>query len=125
MVFVPRAATTTDVFNAIAEPARRRILETLGDGDAHSVGHVVQVLRLPQPAVSKHLKVLLDVGVVSVTRQGSHRLYRLEPEQLKPLHDWVNAFKRLWTHQLDTIKHRAGQKMFERFAGAGKRLEEK
>jgi DNA-binding transcriptional ArsR family regulator len=109
-----RAATTTDVFNAIAEPWRRRIIDTLVDGEDHRVGEMVQKLRISQPAVSKHLSVLRAVGIVSVTKQGQQRLYRLNPEQLKPVHDWVKTYERFWTRQLDRVKERAEQKMAEK-----------
>ncbi len=102
-----RAATTADVFNAIAEPRRRQILDLLARGDEHAVGALVAALRLPQPAVSKHLAVLLAVGVVAVTRRGKHRLYRLNAEELKPVHDWVKTYERFWTQQLLRIKSRA------------------
>lgn len=116
-----RAATTTDVFNAIAEPWRRRIIEALVDGEDHSVGEVVDKLRISQPAVSKHLAVLRAVGVVSVTTHGQQRLYRLNPQQLKPVHDWIKIFERFWTHQLDRVKIRAEQKMQERMSGKEKK----
>jgi len=109
-----RAATTTDVFNAIAEPRRREIIRLLGGGRAHAVGELVKRLRLPQPAVSKHLGVLRKVGIVSVNRHGRHRLYRLNAEKLKPVHDWAKTFERYWTHQLDRIKERAERKARER-----------
>ena len=102
-----RAATTSDVFNAIAEPRRRQIIDTLSDGRARPVGEIVAVLRLPQPAVSKHLAVLRAVGLLSVDKDGQHRLYRLNAKELKPVHDWVINFERYWTHQLDRIKERA------------------
>ena len=111
---MPRAATTTDVFNAIAEPRRREIIGVLSGGRAHAVGALVNTLRMPQPAVSKHLGVLRKVGIVSVSRQGRHRLYRLNAEELKPVHDWVKTYERFWTHQLDRIKERAERKMRER-----------
>jgi len=111
---MPRAATTTDVFNAIAEPRRREIIDILFDGQARAVGDIIDVLRIPQPAVSKHLGVLRKVGIVSVTKRGQLRLYRLEPKQLKPLHDWVHKYERFWTHQLDRVKERAEQKMADR-----------
>jgi DNA-binding transcriptional ArsR family regulator len=104
---MPRAATTTDVFNAIAEPRRRQIVELLAQRGALAVGTLVVTLGLPQPAVSKHLGVLRKVGVVAVAKQGKQRLYRLEAEQLKTVHDWVKTFERLWDHQLDRIKQRA------------------
>ena len=105
-----RAATTSDVFNAIAEPRRRQIIDTLSDGRARPVGEIVAVLRLPQPAVSKHLAVLRAVGLLSVDKDGQHRLYRLNAKELKPVHDWVINFERYWTHQLDRIKERAERK---------------
>ena len=107
---MPRAATTTDVFNAIAEPRRREILSILDDGQNHPVGDVVRALGMPQPGVSKHLRVLLKVGVVSVTKQGQLRLYRLNAKELKPVHDWVKTYERYWTHQIDQIKERAERK---------------
>jgi DNA-binding transcriptional ArsR family regulator len=108
-----RAATTSDVFNAIAEPRRRQIIDTLSDGRARPVGEIVAVLRLPQPAVSKHLAVLRAVGLLTVDKDGQHRLYRLNAKELKPVHDWVINFERYWTHQLDRIKERAERKARE------------
>jgi DNA-binding transcriptional ArsR family regulator len=113
---MPRAATTTDVFNAIAEPRRRELIHLLVDGKEHAVGDMVEALRIPQPAVSKHLGVLRKVGIVSVTKQGQLRLYRLEAKQLKPIHDWVKQYERFWTHHLDRIKERAERKMINRLA---------
>src|SRR6476646_11243376 len=113
---MPRAATTADVFNAIAEPKRREIIDALIDGRERAVGEMVEALRLPQPAVSKHLSVLRKVGIVSVTKQGQLRLYRLNAKELKPVHDWVKTYERFWTHQLDRIKERAERKMTERLA---------
>jgi len=113
---MPRAATTTDVFNAIAEPRRREIIEALVDGREHAVGEVVAALRLPQPAVSKHLGVLRKVGIVSVTKRGQLRLYRLNPKELKPVHDWVKRYERFWAHHFDRIKERAERKMAEQIA---------
>jgi DNA-binding transcriptional ArsR family regulator len=113
---MPRAATTADVFNAIAEPRRREIIDILIDGQNHAVGEVVTALRLPQPAVSKHLGVLRKVGIVSVARHGQLRLYRLNPEELKPVHDWVKTYERFWTHQLGKIKEKAERKVAERMA---------
>jgi DNA-binding transcriptional ArsR family regulator len=106
-----RAATTLDVFNAVAEPRRRQILDVLGDGRERAVSEVVEAVGMPQPSVSKHLSVLLKVRVVSVTRNGQMRMYRLNGNSLKPVHDWVSTFERYWTHQLDRIKERAEQKM--------------
>jgi DNA-binding transcriptional ArsR family regulator len=111
---MPRAATTTDVFNAIAEPRRREIIAVLVDGKEHAVGEVVSILRLPQPAVSKHLGVLRKVGIVSVNKRGQLRMYRLNAKELKPVHDWVKTYERFWSHQLDKVKERAEQKMMQR-----------
>jgi DNA-binding transcriptional ArsR family regulator len=111
-----RAATTTDVFNAIAEPRRREIIGMLSDGREHAVGDVVLRLRMAQPAVSKHLGVLRKVGVVTVSKRGQMRFYRLNAEELKPVPDWVKVYERFWAHQLDQIKIRAEQKMAERIA---------
>ena len=111
-----RAATTTDVFNAIAEPRRREIIGMLSDGREHAVGDVVLRLRMAQPAVSKHLGVLRKVGVVTVSKRGQMRFYRLNAKELKPVHDWVKTYERFWAHQLDRIKVRAEQKMMDRIA---------
>ena len=107
---MPRAATTTDVFNAIAEPRRREIIGALRGGRAHAVGDLVTTLRMPQPTVSKHLSVLRRVGVVSVSRDGRRRLYRLNAGELRPVYDWAKLFERYWTFQLDRIKERAERK---------------
>jgi DNA-binding transcriptional ArsR family regulator len=104
---MPRAPTTADVFNAIAEPRRRQIVELLARRGALSVGTLVATLGLPQPAVSKHLGVLRKVGLVAAIKQGKQRVYNLEAEKLKAVHDWVRAFEGLWGHQLDRIKERA------------------
>jgi DNA-binding transcriptional ArsR family regulator len=109
-----RAATTTDVFNAIAEPRRREVIAVLADGREYAVNEVVVRLRMPQPAVSKHLGVLRKVGVVSMVKRGQHRMYRLNAAELKPVHDWVKTFERYWTHQLGQIKERAERKALER-----------
>lgn len=102
-----RAATTSDVFNAIAEPRRRRIVELLAQRGALAVGTIVLALGLAQPAVSKHLAVLREVGVVTVTKQGQQRVYQLQASELKHVHVWISKFERLWSHQLDRIKQRA------------------
>ena len=114
MAAMARAATTTDAFNAIAEPRRRAIIEALADGRPHAVGEVVRRLRLPQPDVSKHLGVLRRVGIVSASREGRRRLYRLNAEELRPVHDWAQTFERFWTHQLKQIKERAEREALER-----------
>src|SRR3954447_804161 len=122
---MPRAATTADVFNAIAEPRRREIIDVLVDGEEHPVGEMVEILRLPQPAVSKHLSVLRTVGIVSVTKRGQLRLYRLDARQLKPVHDWVKKYERFWTHHLDLIKERAERKMIDRLARESQLIKDK
>jgi DNA-binding transcriptional ArsR family regulator len=108
-----RAATTADVFNAIAEPRRRQIVELLARRGALAVGALVIAMGLPQPAVSKHLGVLRKVGVVAVIKQGKQRVYNLEAQKLKIVHDWVKAFESLWNYQLDRIKERAEQRARE------------
>ena len=99
---MPRAATTSDAFNAIAEPGRRAILDSLGDGEA-SVGELVARLELPQPHVSKHLAVLRAVDLVRCRTAGRRRLYRVHGAPLKAVHDWVSAFERTWNERLDRI----------------------
>jgi DNA-binding transcriptional ArsR family regulator len=111
-----RAATTSDVFNAIAEPRRREIVDLLALGAERDVTEMVLKLGLPQPAVSKHLGVLRKVGVVAVQRAGQRRLYRLKPEELKPVHDWIQNFERFWTDQLASIKEAAERKVKQRAA---------
>ena len=104
---MPRAKTTADVFNAIAEPRRRQIVELLGRRGALAVGTLVVMLELPQPAVSKHLGVLRTVGIVTVVKQGKQRVYSLEANKLKTVHDWIKGFEALWSNQLDRIRQRA------------------
>jgi DNA-binding transcriptional ArsR family regulator len=101
-----RAATTTDPFNAIAEPRRREILAYLA---AHErpVGDIVTALSLPQPSVSKHLRVLLDVGLVDVRRDGRQAFYRTNSDALRPVHAWTARFERYWRRQLSRVKQRA------------------
>ena len=103
---MPRAATSSDVFNAIAEPQRRAILEFLA-GDERPVGDIVDALELAQPSVSKHLRVLRDVGLVRSRRDGKQILYRTNATELRPLHEWAGMFERLWRNQLNQIKQRA------------------
>jgi DNA-binding transcriptional ArsR family regulator len=116
---MPRAATTTDVFNAIAEPRRREIIEVLAEG-GRPVGVLVETLGLPQPAVSKHLAVLRQVGIVTVSKRGRQRVYSLNADELKTVHDWTKAFERFWSHQLDRIKAAAERKARERSASTNK-----
>jgi DNA-binding transcriptional ArsR family regulator len=110
---MPRAATTSDVFNAIAEPRRRQIIDLLSDGEDRAVDDLVRTMRLPQPSVSKHLGVLRSVRLVSVHKRGRRRMYRLNAHQLKPVNDWVKQYERYWSHQIDRIKQRAEQKARE------------
>jgi|SRR5688572_19549628 DNA-binding transcriptional ArsR family regulator len=114
-----RAATTSDVFNAIAEPRRRAIIDILAGGSARAVGDLVETLNIPQPAVSKHLGVLRKVGLVTVRKQGQHRLYELNAEELKPVHEWVKNFERFWSHHVDRIKERAERLAKERAVAGG------
>jgi DNA-binding transcriptional ArsR family regulator len=97
-----RAATTADAFNAVAEPRRRQILELLAKGE-RPVNDVVDSLGLAQPQVSKHLAVLKQVGLVTVRGSGRQRLYKLNAEKLKPIHDWVKAFEQFWTESFDRL----------------------
>ncbi len=106
---MPRAATTSDVFNAIAEPRRREILAFLAR-DERPVGEVVEALGLEQPSISKHLRVLRDVGLVRVRRDGRQMLYRTNGRALEPVHEWTKTFERFWQHQLDRVKARAEAK---------------
>jgi DNA-binding transcriptional ArsR family regulator len=99
-----RAATTSDVFNAVAEPHRRQIVDVLALGSERDVAELVRKVGLPQPTVSKHLGVLRKVGLVAVHKAGKRRLYRLNPQELKPMHDWIQHFDRFWTDQLAGIK---------------------
>lgn len=93
-----RAATTADAFNAVAEPRRRQILDALADGES-PVNGLVARLGLAQPQVSKHLKVLREVGLVDVREEGRRRVYRLNGSPLKPIHDWVKNYERAWSEQ--------------------------
>ena len=99
---MPRSATTSDVFNAIAEARRRDILDTLMTGEK-AVGAIVDHLSMSQPQVSKHLRVLSDVGLVSCRADGRRRLYRLEPARLRPFHDWLDKYERAWNDRLDRV----------------------
>ena len=97
-----RAATTTDAFNAVAEPRRRQILDVLVAGEL-SVNDLVARLGLAQPLVSKHLRVLREVGLVEVREEGRQRMYRLNGRPLKPIHDWVGGFASMWTERFDLM----------------------
>jgi DNA-binding transcriptional ArsR family regulator len=97
-----RAATTADAFNAVAEPRRRQILDLLTAGQ-RPVNDLVGLLGLAQPQVSKHLRVLREVGAVEVREDGRQRLYRLNGQALKPIHDWVKSYERSWTERFDHL----------------------
>jgi DNA-binding transcriptional ArsR family regulator len=97
-----RAATTTDVFNAIAEPRRRELLDELADGE-RSVNELVERLGVTQPLVSKHLRVLREVGAVRVRDDGRRRLYTVDASALKPIHDWVSNYERIWSERFDAL----------------------
>ena len=97
-----RAATTTDAFNAVAEPWRRQILDILAGGE-RPVNDLVRLLGLSQPQVSKHLRVLREVGAVDVRDEGRQRLYRLNGHALKPIHDWVKNYERSWSERFDRL----------------------
>jgi len=97
-----RAATTADAFNAVAEPRRREILDALAGGE-RPVNELVRVLGIAQPQVSKHLRVLREVGAVDVREHGRQRLYRLNGQALKPIHDWVKSYERLWSARFDEM----------------------
>jgi DNA-binding transcriptional ArsR family regulator len=99
---VARSSTTSDVFNAIAEAHRRDILDTLIAGE-RSVGAIVTDLSMSQPQVSKHLRVLSEVGLVTCRAEGRRRLYRLEPDHLRPLHDWLAKYEQAWNDRLDRM----------------------
>jgi DNA-binding transcriptional ArsR family regulator len=102
MISVARAATTTDAFNAVAEPRRREILDVLADGE-RAVSELVESLGIAQPQVSKHLRVLREVGAVAVRDVGRQRFYRLNGHALKPIHDWVSHYESLWSDRFDQL----------------------
>jgi DNA-binding transcriptional ArsR family regulator len=97
-----RAATTSDAFNAVAEPRRREILDVLATGE-RSVNDLVEAVGLAQPQVSKHLRVLREVGVVEVREDGRQRLYRLNAGALRPIHEWVKGYEQLWSDRFDQL----------------------
>ena len=101
-VHMARAATTADAFNAVAEPRRRQILDLLAGGE-RPVNDLVEQLDLAQPQVSKHLRVLREVGAVEVREDGRRRLYRLNGEALKPIHDWVKEYEQTWSQRFEQL----------------------
>ena len=102
MCGMARAATTADAFSAVAEPRRRQILDALATRE-RPVNELVRLLGVAQPQVSKHLRVLREVGAVEVREEGRQRLYRLNGRALKPIHDWVSGFERSWTERFDQL----------------------
>lgn len=99
-----RAATTTDAFNAVAEPRRRQILDVLATGERR-VNDLVALLDLSQPQVSKHLRVLREVGLVKAREEGRERIYRLDGRSLQPIHEWVKNYERMWSDRFDALEH--------------------
>jgi DNA-binding transcriptional ArsR family regulator len=97
-----RAATTTDAFNAVAEPRRRQILDVLASGE-RPVNDLVMLIGLAQPQVSKHLRVLREVGLVEVRGEGRQRIYRLNGQPLKPIHDWVKEYQLSWEERFEAL----------------------
>jgi len=97
-----RAATTADAFNAVAEPRRRQILDVLAGGE-HPVNDLVMLLGVTQPQVSKHLRVLREVGLVEVRDEGRQRMYRLNGRSLKPIHDWVKNYEQSWDERFNAL----------------------
>jgi DNA-binding transcriptional ArsR family regulator len=97
-----RAATTADAFNAVAEPRRREILDLLARGE-RPVNDLVALLGVAQPQVSKHLRVLREVGLVEVREEGRRRMYRLNGEPLRPIHDWVKNYERTWNERFNVL----------------------
>jgi DNA-binding transcriptional ArsR family regulator len=106
---MPRASTTSDAFNAVAEPRRRDILNLLAARE-HPVGEIVISLGIEQPSVSKHLKVLRDVGLVTARRDGKQMFYRTNGAGLKPMYEWAKTFEQMWQHQLSRVKQIAEAK---------------
>jgi DNA-binding transcriptional ArsR family regulator len=103
ILLMARAATTADAFNAVAEPRRRQILDVLAGGE-RPVNDLVAALGLAQPQVSKHLRVLREVGVVDVRENGRQRLYRVNGRALRPIHDWVQGYERLWSERFERLE---------------------
>jgi len=115
--WVARASTTSDVFNAIAEAGRREILDVLMAGEK-PVGAIVSDLSMSQPQVSKHLRVLSEVGLVRCRADGRRRLYRAEPARLRPLHDWLSKYEQMWNERFDRIDDYL-QELQKRESGSG------
>ena len=118
MRLMARAATNSDAFNAVAEPRRRDILVFLADRE-RPVSEIVAALEMEQPSVSKHLRVLREVGLVQMRREGRRKLYQTNAAAIRPLHEWAGEFQRFWRHTLSRVKERAEAMMAE--AGAKER----
>lgn len=117
-----RAATSSDAFNAVAEPRRREILNYLALQE-RPVGDIVLGLGLEQPSVSKHLKVLREVGLVRARRNGRHMFYKTNAEAIRPLHEWTKTFERFWQHQLNRVKERAEAQVAAQIAAKTKQFD--
>jgi DNA-binding transcriptional ArsR family regulator len=115
-----RAATTADAFNAVAEPRRRQILDVLAGGE-RPVNDLVAVLHLAQPQVSKHLRVLRQVGLVEVRDNGRQRMYRLNGQSLKPIYDWVKSFERTWNERFEALDELLDELKGEKDGDGGER----
>jgi DNA-binding transcriptional ArsR family regulator len=115
-----RAATNSDAFNAVAEPRRRDILAFLAARE-RPVSDIVAALEMEQPSVSKHLRVLREVGLVRMRRDGRRKFYRTNAAAIRPLHEWAGEFKRFWRHTLSRVKERAEARMAEASPNAGDR----
>jgi DNA-binding transcriptional ArsR family regulator len=107
---MPHASATPDIFNAIADPRRRQIMDLLSRRRGLAVGTIVLTLGLAQPAVSKHLGVLREVGIVNVTKHGKSRVYDLNLDRLRTVQTWIQTLEKHWDHQLDRIRARAEQR---------------
>ena|SRR5437016_3472717 len=118
VVAMARAATTSDAFNAVAEPQRRRILVLL-KGRERPVNELARALRITQPRTSKHLRVLREVGLVQVREAGQQRLYGLDARGLRPLHEWVGGFEQFWGDRLDRLNEYVKKQQKERTDGSG------
>ncbi|HEV8059225.1 MAG TPA: metalloregulator ArsR/SmtB family transcription factor [Gemmataceae bacterium] len=116
---MPRTSASSDVFSALAEPRRRQIIVLLAQRPSLAVGAIVLALGVRQPDVSKHLGVLRKLGVVSVSKQGQQRVYDLNPDQLRPVCDWVKALEGHWERQLDRIRARAERRALDRSSRPG------
>lgn len=116
---MPRAATTADAFNAVAEPRRRQILDALSGGEKR-VHELVDLVQIPQPQVSKHLKVLREVALVEVRDEGRERIYSLDVRPLKPIHDWLRGYEQMWNERFDALEELLEEMQATKEDGDGK-----